>query len=82
MFCNYKQWREKNVKEGRKLIQLVAVSNVVMTCSKSVNKLTADVIKCFYENFQYLSPVSDIWCVTVEESEVKSPLTRLPNLSS
>jgi hypothetical protein len=82
MFCNYKQWREKNLKEGRKLIQLVAVSNIVMTCSKSVNKLTADVIKCFYENFQYLSLVSDIWCVKVEESEVASPLTRLPNPNS
>ena len=82
MFCNYKQWREKNLKEGRKLIQLVAVSNVVTTCSKSVNKLTADVIKCFCENFHCLSPVSDIWCVIVEESEVTSPLTRLPNPSS
>ena len=82
MFCNYKQWREKNLKEGRKLLQLVAVSNVVMTCSKSVNKLTADVIKCFYENFCCLSPVSDIWCVIVEKSEVTSQLTRLPNPSS
>ena len=82
MSCNYKQWREKNLKEGRKLIRLVAASNVVMTCSKSVNKLTADVIKCFYENFQYVSPVSDVWCVTFEESEFTSPLTRLPNPSS
>ena len=61
MLCNYKQCREKNVKEGRKLIQPVAASNFTMTCSKSVNKLTADVIECFYENFGYLSPVSDVW---------------------
>jgi hypothetical protein len=60
----------------------VAASNVVITCSKRVNKLTADVIKCFYENFRCLSPVSDIWCIGVEESEVTSPFTRLPNPSS
>jgi hypothetical protein len=75
MFCNYKQWREKNLKEGRELTQLVAVTNVVMTCSKSVNKLKARGIKCFYENFRCLSPVSDVWCVMVEDSEVTSPLT-------
>jgi hypothetical protein len=79
MFCNFKQWRGKNLKEGCKLIQLVAVSHVVMTCSKSVNKLTADVIKCFYENFHCVSPVSDIWYVIVEESEGTRPLTTLPN---
>jgi hypothetical protein len=74
MLCNYKQLRENNLKEGRKFIQLVAASNVVMTCCKSVNKLTTDVIKCFYENFCFLSPVADIWCVRVEESRSCNPV--------
>jgi hypothetical protein len=82
MLCNHKQWKEKNLKEGRKFIQPVAASKVVMTCSKSVNKLTTDVIKCFCENFCCLSPVADIWCVRVGESEVVIPLIRVPNLSS